>query len=377
MLDSKLVNTGVPGAIAGFGISRAFEGEWWQFGSLMGAAAGVWFLIKLGSKIGPRVEKVIDQADQAVDRQVDRTLSTVSGFQQKYLEALRHRCYSLQVEGAKSYVPRLVLEDIYVPLRVNSGSTRYQPARKSTNAIPKIWDFLPHRTASAFPYRLLAIVADPGYGKTTLMRFLTLSFAHQSYEKQEAKALIPVLLLFRDFHERIQSETEPKLPQLTVEQVQKLPRCEALRASESWFNEQLKKGHCLVMLDGLDEVPEAKRKMVSQWTKWQMQNYPTQFILTSRPHGYDGSLFEGVQQLDILDFNNDQKRTFIDRWYAFICWDYWHREWEKSQRQLDETKRLSWEQAKADSEAEAQEAADDLSRQLFAEQSLVELAKNP
>jgi hypothetical protein len=73
-LDSKFVNTGIPGAIAGFGISRAFEGEWWQFLSLAGVAAGVWFLIKLGAKIAPRMEQVIDQADQMVVREVERTI---------------------------------------------------------------------------------------------------------------------------------------------------------------------------------------------------------------------------------------------------------------------------------------------------------------
>lgn len=377
LLDSKLVNTGLPGVIAGFAISRAFEGNWQQFFYLLSAAGGVWLVIKLSSKIAPKVEVAIDQADQAFDRQVDRTLSTLTGFHRQYLEALQHRCYSLQVEGAKSYVPRLVLEDIYVPLRLNSASQRYQVSGRSLSQIPTIWEFLPHRDDESLPYRLLAIVADPGYGKTTLMRFLTLRFANRSAEEKGAKPFIPVLLLFREIHSRIESETLPKLPKLIVEQVQKLPRCESLRASEPWFDDQLQQGKCLIMLDGLDEVPEAQRTLVSQWANWQMQNYPSQFILTSRPHGYDSDRFEDVRQLDILDFNNDQKQTFIDQWYDFICWDYWYREYEKSQRQPDESKRLSIEQAKETSQEEARKAAADLSRQLFADQNLVKLAKNP
>jgi hypothetical protein len=377
LLDNKLINTGVPGAIAGFGISRAFEGEWWQFFSLLGAAAGVWLLIKVGNKVAPRVESVIDTADQAVGQQVERAQTTLSGFGPKYLEALKTHCFDLNVEGYNGRLPRLVLDQVYVPLRVNPGQ---QKEIRLDNRRREIWDLLPKANTpnSAFPERLIAIVADPGYGKTTLLRFLTLSFANQSYRSHNAKPLIPILLLFREVYGRIQSKTQPTLTRLIVEVVQDLPRCSELRTSELWFKDQLMQGRCLVMLDGLDEVPEAQREVVSQWANWQMQHYPSQFILTSRPHGYDGSLFNGVQRFDILDFNDDQKRTFIDQWYQFITWDQtWKIHWQESQHDPDPHKRLSREQAEAESNAAAQKAADDLKRQLFAERRLTDLAKNP
>jgi hypothetical protein len=117
---------------------------------------------------------------------------------------------------------------------------------------------------------------------------------------------------------------------------------------------------------------------VSRWANWQMQNYPSQFILTSRPHGYDSSLFEGVQRIDILDFNNDQKRTFIHQWYRFITWELiWKAHWSESQHEPNPQKRLSRQQAEAESNAEAQQGADDLSRQVFGDKSLTDLAKNP
>ncbi|NEQ45974.1 MAG: NACHT domain-containing protein [Leptolyngbya sp. SIOISBB] len=377
VLDSKLVNTGVPGVIAGFGVSRAFEGEWWQFVSLLGAATGVWFSIKLGNRFAPKVERVLDRADQAFDRRVDLALVSRSKFHQQYLEALKTHCYNLKVEGYKGRLPRLVLDKVYVPLKVNTVNALNRATR---NQPLKIWDLLPkvHHDPAKFPERLLAVIANPGYGKTTLMRFLTLSFASQSYRAHNARELIPILLLFREFYPRIQSRNEPALTQLIVETVQKLPRCAELRTSEPWFDDQLRQGKCLVMLDGLDEVPDAQREQVSQWANWQMQNYPSQFVLTSRPHGYDSSLFEGVQRIDILDFNNDQKRTFIEQWYRFITWELtWKHHWEDSQQAPDPSKRLTRSQAEAESEAEAQTAADDLKRQLFGDRRYIDLAKNP
>lgn len=376
ILDSKLVNTGLPGAIAGFGISRAFEGEWWQFASLAGIAVGVWVLVKLGDRLASRVEHVFEHADRAFDHQLDRTLTTLSQFHYRYLEALKTYCHNLNVEGFRGYLPRLALEHVYVPLRVNAGAPQAATLPQSNL---NIWDLLPKadHPDHHFPYRLLAIVADPGYGKTTLTRFLTLSFANQTYIKRGAKPLIPILLPFRDIYPRIQSKTTPILHELIVEQVQQLPRCQDLYASGRWFKHQLNDGQCLVMLDGLDEVPDSQRELASRWAHWQMQNYPSQFILTSRPHGYDGGLFEGVQRIDILDFNNDQKRAFIDQWYRYISWELiWKRHWDDSQ--YDEAaKRLSRQQAEAQSNADAQRAADDLSRQLFADQNLTDLAKNP
>jgi hypothetical protein len=214
------------------------------------------------------------------------------------------------------------------------------------------------------------------YRPSPLTRFLTLSYANESYKEHGAKELIPIRLPFRDFHEQIQSKIEPSLPKVIVGQVKEMPRCQELQALEPWFKEQLMQGKCLVMLDGLDEVPDSTREQVSRWANWQMQNYPSQFILTARPHGYNGDLFEGVQPIDILNFTNDQKRAFIDQWYRFRTWETWKVHLAQSQ-ELPEPQQLSREQVEAQSESEATKLADDLSRQLFAEAHLVELAKNP
>ncbi|MCG8364480.1 MAG: GUN4 domain-containing protein [Pseudanabaenales cyanobacterium] len=348
-----------------------------SFGSGLMTSFGHGLMATLGDRMKQRGEASGKIIDQAIDNTVEKTLTRLTGFHQQYLEALKIHCHNLKVEGYKGRLPRLVLEEVYVPLRINPGKKRNNPLQ-----IPslKIWDLLPkvNHPDKTFIERLIAVIADPGYGKTTLLRFLTLSFSNQTYTEHGAKELIPILLLFRDFYPRIQSRIQPSLPQLIVEQVQQLPRCSALRTSEPWVRNQMMQGKCLVMMDGLDEVPESQRETVSQWANWQMQNYPSQFILTSRPHGYDSSLFEGVQRIDILDFNNDQKRTFINQWYRFITWELtWKPHWEESQYAPNPQKRLSREQVEAESNAEAEKAAVDLSRQLFAEQSLTALAKNP
>ena len=238
------------------------------------------------------------------------------------------------------------LKEIFVPLRLDSAPD--STLRRKN--IREIWDLLPKdNNTDSQPLNLrLGIIAAPGYGKTTLTSYLTLSYADDSYRNHKAKELIPILLLFRTIHSQIQNNTTPTLPDLIIQQIKLLPLCQDLQPSLEWFEGWLKRGKCLVMLDGLDEVPKTQREKVSKWANWQMQAYPTPFILTSRPHGYDSMLFQGVQPVKIEDFTNDQKSDFINKWYQSRIWEQWKYLYEESQ-QKPEAERLSLEYVKAQS----------------------------
>jgi hypothetical protein len=305
-------------------------------------------------------------------------LTSLSGFERKYLQALQTYCHTLEVEGFRGNLPPLALADVVIPLRLDTDRGNvYGQAKNATT----IWYFLPRSgLEEKSPQHRLAIVADPGYGKTTLTRYLALSYSCPTYEEQGATKLLPVLLRFRDIHGSIQSETQPKLDALIVQVIKGLPNCSALQVAEPWMKQQLKAGKCLVMLDGLDEVPEERRETLSRWAKRQMQEYDSFFILTSRPHGYDASLFQGVgvRQLEILNFTNDQKRAFLEKWYRVVLW---RQKWEillRENQQKPQPQRLSEEQVKAQSEADAQQAAADLYRQIVGNLAInTQLAVNP
>ena len=101
--------------------------------------------------------------DRALDNTVDKTLTRLTGFHGQYLEALKTHCHNLNVEGYKGRLPRLVLEQVYVPLRVNPGGRRNASLQNQSLAI---WDLLPkaHTPDQTYPERLIAVIADPGYG---------------------------------------------------------------------------------------------------------------------------------------------------------------------------------------------------------------------
>lgn len=372
LLDSKLVIYGIPGYLASIAIDRAINSKWDEAARFTVASALAWLIIKILSRIAPKVDRAIDKALDRAEKEVERT--GVIPFKTQYLKALKTHCYALEVEGFRGNLPRLPLKEIFVPLRLDSAPD----STLSRQIIKKIWDLLPKdNKADRQPLNSrLAIIAAPGYGKTTLTRYLTLSYADGSYRNEKAQELIPILLLFRSIHSQIQNETTPTLPDLITQQILRLPRCQNLQPQSEWIKSWLKAGKCLVMFDGLDEVPQKQREKVSKWANWQMQAYPTPFILTSRPHGFDSTLFQGIQPVKIEDFTNDQKSDFINKWYQSRIWEQWRFLYEESQHNLEE-ERLSLEQVKAQSQAEAQKASADLTKQLFSISALNELAKNP
>ncbi len=210
LLDSKLVSLGIPGYLASIAIDRALHSQWNEAAKFTVAATLAWLLIKILSKLTPKLDRLIDKLWDKAEKGVERT--GIIPFKTQYLEALRTHCYALEVEGFRGNLPRLPLKEIFVPLRLDSAPD----STLTRQIIKKIWDLLPkeHNTARQPLNSRLAIIAAPGYGKTTLTRYLTLSYADGSYRNEKAKELIPILLLFRTIHSQIQNETTPTLPDL-------------------------------------------------------------------------------------------------------------------------------------------------------------------
>lgn len=323
-----------------------------------------------------RMKERGQEVGKAIDRAVDLTLS---GFKGKYLEVLKVECYTLEVEGHQSE-QTLALEDVFVPLRIDSGHNAGILSRGSQ----EIWEFLPkqHHSPSQYPHRRIVILAGPGYGKTTLLRHLTFTYVTKCHPSQ-TRWFIPVLLQLREIHSLILEDNPPSLSNLIVKHLENRPEYRDFKPSQNWFEQWLDNGECLVMLDGLDEVPKIQRDKVRRWADGEMKAYPkTQFILTSRPHGFELRPDEPnipVQvdlKLKVLDFTPDHKQQFIGKWYHALIQRKW-RPLREENRQKPESSRLSEEQVEAKIEQEAKECADDLAKQIFSSPALNDLARNP
>ena len=146
-----------------------------------------------------------------------------------------------------------------------------------------IWDYL---SSKPLLDEHLVIIGVPGSGKTTLLQHMVLTIVKQKKQHQKSKFLykMPIFLYLREYVKSVKETTSFSLVDAVQEQVSKWGR----PAPSGWLEHRLEKGHCLILLDGLDEVadPETRQQMAG-WVQRQMFIYGNnRFVITSRPHGY-------------------------------------------------------------------------------------------
>ncbi|NER26791.1 MAG: NACHT domain-containing protein [Symploca sp. SIO1C4] len=287
-------------------------------------------LYKVISRAQSRFEqKIFENVDPLVD-QIFKKLKSFSiqiwfkiprGFKGRYYLRWLYEIKEYEPEGLKTTGPFLLdFDKSFIPLRIAPESP--QKASSSIISLQKvdrggdIWEILSNKSKESVHYRCLAIIAPPGFGKTTLLRHITLTYITQRQRNQHQNAikLIPILLYLRDTYEIILYQfPSPTLARLVEQQ----ELVEKLNPPPNWFENRLKDGSCLVMLDGLDEIADKmQRQQVSSWINRQIKNYPkTRFIVTARPNGYNEAPLKGFAQFEVQPLNLAQAREFIGKWY--------------------------------------------------------------
>lgn len=252
----------------GFSLIFLFQNEIPKAVIAMGVAGGTSLLTSFWDGFIEVLKTRMKERGQGVGKAIDRAVDlTLSGFKHKYLDVLKVECYTLEVEGYQlTQAP--ALEDVFVPLHIEPSQN---PGILSGSS-QEIWEFLPKQFHSPgqYPHRRIVILADSGYGKTTLLRHLTVTYAKGSHSSQ-TRRFIPVLLRLRKIHSLILEDKPPCLSNLIVKHLENRPEYRDFKPSENWFEEWLDKGECLVMLDGLDEVPKTQRDKVRRWTDGEMK----------------------------------------------------------------------------------------------------------
>ncbi|MBE9008249.1 NACHT domain-containing protein [Fortiea sp. LEGE XX443] len=303
----------------------------------------VFFLAISGNFIKDIINKVFDKIEEKIEQKSDKLADWIvnlmeawvvslwwqltSPFQREYYQSLVYICRDYQTQGLdKDRI--LKLQKVFVPLKIvatdiaKAKSAMILNVNHDANSSKEkqIWDFLIAKDRDNKPlFPRIAVLGAPGTGKTTLLRYLTLTYANKQERKLNSKApkLIPVLLYLRDVREEI-VKNKPTLSELITQQIKQQRKIKPLEPPPNWFAEKLRENKCLVMLDGLDEVAdETQRQQVSHWVDEQMQAYPdTVFIITSRPFGYKtAQLQQEVTVLEVQPFNLGQMQKFIHNWY--------------------------------------------------------------
>jgi energy-coupling factor transporter ATP-binding protein EcfA2 len=163
--------------------------------------------------------------------------------------------------------------------------------------------------------RVLAVIGAPGSGKTTLLRHTARVLCMQRGERRHRRT-IPVLLYLRDHAGVIVGNPRVSLPGLVSTVLERY----GLTEPPNWLERRLRAGECVVLLDGLDEVARQEdRQVVADWVTVQVTRYSgNDFVITSRPLGYQSTPIEGAITLQTQPFTAEQVSRFVHGWYLAV-----------------------------------------------------------
>jgi len=166
--------------------------------------------------------------------------------------------------------------------------------------------------------RRLFVRGPAGSGKTTLLQWVAVTAASRMLTDDLAawNDCVPFLIRLREFSDR----PLPK-PSEFVELISR-PRADDMPGG--WVQRRLKSGQAVVLVDGLDEVPEERRDEVRSWLAdlTDEQLYPdARFVLTSRPHAAEEGWLEelGFADAELQEMDADDVDAFIDHWHEAVA----------------------------------------------------------
>jgi len=273
-------------------------------------------------------------------------------FLRSYFGALSARCQDLPLgrvhprfaqSGAKDSVS---LETVYTDLDV------VRPPREKGLDIRHLGMKL-ERADGGERQSLMKIVADPklrrfvllggaGSGKTTFVNYLTFALAQAASGQSAPKfpktlqGLLPVRIILRHIAASIPVNAACGEPEMIWKALRKDMETllGELGAAQLFpvFQQRILTQGAMILLDGLDEVPEAgqRRKClleaIQSWLECFNEVQP-RVLLTARPYAYADPAWQlpDFEMLSLAPFDEEQISHFVDHWYQAarpaIGWD--------------------------------------------------------
>ncbi|MDX2405871.1 NACHT domain-containing protein [Streptomyces microflavus] len=159
----------------------------------------------------------------------------------------------------------------------------------------------------------LLLRGPAGSGKSTLVQWLALNAARQTFggELADWNRCVPFVLRLRAFtaHESLPSPAE-------FLRAAGVPLHGA--APAGWTDRLLLEGRALVLVDGVDEVPDRLRKRTERWLKDLIAAYPrARYVVTTRPSAVPESWLSGsgFAPHTLLAMSQEDVRSFLGHWH--------------------------------------------------------------
>lgn len=270
--------------------------------------AGIWLTLFAAAVVTGVATRA---KDAVIDAVCARLFSHRRSERREYLKRLSAHVEDIELAGVTTTTGFAVgLRDVYIDvslIRSRPQDIAAEPLVAMPNGHGERETFavaLEHSRS-----KVAAVVGGPGSGKTTLLRHTVM----QLCESSSARSPLPILLELRGHTAAITGDEPHTVPQLAA----KVGWLEGKVGVEMLEN-SLDVGGCLVLLDGLDEVPTPEgRKAAAAWIRSQITRYPDNtFVITSRPYGYQSNPLDNADVWMVRRLTDDQISEFLRCWYA-------------------------------------------------------------
>ncbi len=251
-----------------------------------------------------RQAELIAKVDQLIAR-TPMTGGTDPAFEQRYLAHVATKHSHLTIYGIDlvNSPERWPLDAAYLSLQA-----MHPTADDETTAhIAAPLAALPAEQALADHDRVL-LRGVAGSGKTTLVQWIAVTAA-----RGERGDRIPFVLPLRTLVRRPDGLPAPDgfLSAVRVPFHATQP--------DGWSDRVLAAGRGLLLVDGVDEIPERERERTRRWLRDLMEVYPgNRWLVTSRPSAVreDWLAADGFTELVLAPMSRDDVSAFIRRWHT-------------------------------------------------------------
>lgn len=255
---------------------------------------------------------------------------------EKYFSYLENELGDIQFEGLptdkEAGSVKVKLENIFVPLHFRKSDVQRSIRNENRSPRENIGEILKQNTR-------LAILANPGGGKSTLIKRLAIAYAFPDRratinDKLPDKEWFPIFLRCRELGDRVALSI--------TEIISNIPIRAEIQSCEQPFkilvSQALQDGSAMLLVDGLDEISDDKnRKAFVNQLRTFIATYPNIcLIVTSREAGFRvvaQSLAQYCEKYTVSDLIDDEVAELCYKWHKAIIDD--------SESTVVESKKLS------------------------------------
>ncbi|HEX4724436.1 MAG TPA: NACHT domain-containing protein, partial [Pseudonocardiaceae bacterium] len=156
----------------------------------------------------------------------------------------------------------------------------------------------------------LFVRGEAGSGKTTLLQWIAVRCAAGDTRLANLGDRTPFLIRLRRY-----AGAPLPTPERFMDDV---GRHVADEMPDGWIHQQLRSGRAIVLVDGVDELPEPRREDAREWLRELVATFPkSRFVVTSRPAAVapgwlGGTGFVGAE---LRPLTPNDVRAFVHRWH--------------------------------------------------------------